>query len=247
MTKQTHPDNDENSMNGDDDPSPEAIEAEYQRLRRVAVRAAMDNWRSTLKDIKSGKDLAASLGWRVLAGSESARQRCAKAHFSEEHFEHLTSLDFAAVLQQLKPWLEDAIIYLLGEDDPDDTEDRKRRDFALLELVNCQYVAVFFSFGADEECDPPSIVQGFPLESVMYGDLYEFTAAGVSCGGTLYLYKSTGEPFLPGERRSAIAGIRRNFFANAASDGEEPGAWELEFFDYSDEARIGVFVTEKED
>jgi hypothetical protein len=33
-------------MNGDDDPSPEAIEAEYERLRRIAVRAAMDHWSS---------------------------------------------------------------------------------------------------------------------------------------------------------------------------------------------------------
>jgi hypothetical protein len=88
----------------------------------------------------------------------------------------------------------------------------------------------------------------FPLpdESVIYGDVYEITAAGFSSGSGLRVCKSVAEPFLKSERQEAEIGIEEEFYENAKSD-DYPNAeeyWQLAYLEVTDRRAIDVDITE---
>jgi len=92
-------------------------------------------------------------------------------------------------------------------------------------------------------------VDGHPNEEVLYGDLYEMSAAGVSSGGFIYLFNATGEPFAARDRQVTFNGMKQEFYANAASDGSEAD-WNFEWFVDHDDVRAivaGVLPVYSED
>ena len=82
-------------------------------------------------------------------------------------------------------------------------------------------------------------MDGHPNEEVVYGDLYEMSAAGVSVGATIYLCKATGEPFAPRDMRATVLGMRKEFYENAADAGDEE-SWNFNWIEARDDDRVLV-------
>jgi hypothetical protein len=112
-------------------------------------------------------------------------------------------------------------------------------------LVRAEYVVVFKS-NSTRPGEGAALVCPYPDESVVYGDLYELAASGFSTGGSLRIFKSTAEPFSASERRSAEAGMRRNFYEGADEDGVSAEAWNFELQALRDARSIDVLVGENE-
>lgn len=78
-----------------------------------------------------------------------------------------------------------------------------------------------------------------------HADIYEITASGFSCGSHLNLCKSVAEPFGDDERLAVMKGMRREFFNNAAEDGDE-GTWQISFQTCKDLRLIEMIVEPKD-
>lgn len=199
----------------------------------LVVATFLRHWRDVLQRLLAGEDVAAQRSKFVLAGSTPAEQRIARRLYDIGHARHLAAMDRTNVARCLEPWTDAAFEFATG-----DVTMRDEPYAAFVEsLVRAEYVVMVDRCGdLDEEAVP--MVCPLPDERVTYGDLYELSAAS-STGGVIRICKSTGTPFTASERRSAQAGIRRDFYANAAADGEPRSAWTLLFHD-EDDARFLV-------
>ena len=204
-----------------------------EQLRKHAARAALNYWRSLMRAVRAGKDLASEHEGRFLAGSKKSRTRLARDFYSKAHLAKLVALTRAQVVDRLTPWLESAIDAAL---EWESDEPAKQRRF-LTRLVRSQHVV-----RVEHHDGGSPIVDGHPNEEALYGDLYELSASGASVGGIIYLYKATGEPFAPVDRRITVNGMRREFYVNAASDGDAE-SWDFTWLaDYDDNRMIVVSV-----
>ena len=152
----------------------------------------------------------------------------------------MAALTDAEVVEILAPWLDHAVRYALDEHDGD-------LDRFLDELPLAEYVTIIHDFGSAKP-----LIDRYPGERVLYDDLYERLLGGVSCGGVVRVYKSTGEPFSGSEIRSALAGIKRDLLGGMDEAGDD--AWEIhldcgcenEGFEDEDRDRVVlVVVTER--
>lgn len=206
---------------------------ERERLRQQTASAAQAYWRSLLRRVRGGRDLAAQREEWFLAGSSSSRVRLAREFYGRAHLKRLAALNRSEVLTLLCPWPDAAIEAVLewGDDEP------KARHRALARLVKSQYVVRVESHGGGTPT-----VEPYPSEA-LYGDLYELSASGFSVGGIIYLYKATGEAFNARERRTTFSGMRQDFYVNAASDGVEESGWAFKWlWDQGDNRVIVVSV-----
>jgi hypothetical protein len=193
-------------------PSRNRLELARQRV----VTAFATHWRRILR---SRKDMAKERVNCFFAGSASARERLARCFYGREHVRQVTSLSTTEIRETLGPWLEHALRYWLNE--YDDIGDPKGDGF-LAELPTAEYVSIIYSHHTSAG---RMLIDRYPEERVLYGDLYERLLSGFSSGGVLRIYKATGERFTPSEARSVRAGIRRDLLAGIASAGDDEDQW----------------------
>jgi hypothetical protein len=105
-------------------------------------------------------------------------------------------------------------------------------------LVDAEYVAFTVKNRGIEETP---LVLPLPY-GVLYDDVYEITAAGVSFSTHLTICKSSSEPFSESERDETMAGLQNEFFSNAAAAGEPKSAWMFEFLGFDDERVINALI-----
>lgn len=203
-------------------------------LRAHTLSSALAWWGSVLGRLRSGEDVARDRADAVLGLTSGARLRAARWYYDERVFARLAALSPVEVGAQLSPWLETAIEVAAA--DVCNEESRAEAVDLLTAMVQAPYVVIV---GNPE----PWYAQPFPDPRVAYGDLYEATASGASCGpSTIWLAKSTGEPFRPAERRSACAGMRADFLGNAADDGEDDEAWAFSIVPSADDRVVEAAV-----
>jgi len=216
-----------------------------KQLVAFASEQFLLHWRSVLTRLEAGEDVAAARQEAFLAGGKAARLPVARKFYDRSHARKLAAMDAASVGRMLAPWLDRAVEYAVHEDDLPDPENPLQHFIAM--LVRAEYVAIFES-GHVPKGYVGFTVNPFPDEGVLHGDLYELSAAGASAGGVLKVYKSTAEPFTDAERKAAEAGIHKNFYANADSDGVDEDEWTLELEDDEDDCiRVRVIEEESED
>lgn len=203
-----------------------------ERLRNHAAAVALKHWRSLLRQVRAGKDLASQHQWRLLAGSERSRARLAREFYSEAHLAKLVALSKKDVVDRMSPWIESAIDSTLewGSDG------LREHEHFLGRMAKSQYVVRVEHHGGYGM----TIVDGQPNEEVAYGDLYEMSAAGFSVGGTIYLCKATGEPFTPRDMRATFLGMKDEFYANADDAGDDEDGWNFEWIEVQDNDRVLV-------
>jgi hypothetical protein len=79
---------------------------------------------------------------------------------------------------------------------------------------------------------------------VLYGDIYEITAGGMSSGAYIRVCKSVAEPFKETERAQTMIGLRREFYANLLSDSKSKEEWQFNFRDFDDPRIIEADIIE---
>jgi len=174
--------------------------AKLESGRRHVVAAFANHWRGILRN---DDDLTNERVSCFLAGSDSARQRLADCFYGRKHVQQMASLSSTEICETLSPWLEHALRYWLDHCGGGD-------DF-LEDLPTAEYVSIVCLHHSGH-----LMIDRYPGEGVLYDDLYERMLSGVSSGGVLRIYKSTGECFTPSEARSVRAGIRRDLLSGIA-------------------------------
>ncbi len=215
-----------------------------KQLERHAAAATCSHWKSLLRRLESGEDLAASMATRCLGKDKETQQRIAAAYYGPKRIREFAGKSVAAHLSKISPWLGHAIdgfFDTLYEDEAPSKKELAEWEHGIAELAQATYVAVVLDHLAQQTCVSP-----WPDESVPYGDLYEITASGYSTGSELCLYKASGHPFEDWERKATYLGMRENFYDNAAGDGVDVEWWRFEQQDDHDEFAIVVDVYEVE-
>ena len=187
------------------------------------------HWKATEAWLAGGEDVAVEEAPCFLGGSLGARLRHARRFYSVAHTEQMAALtdpETAAQLSELLPRLVECA------GDPLIARRRGEQERFLGEVLTSEYVAFVRRAGRGRSWVPYRYPGGG-----YYDDLYEWLAGGLSIGGRLELFKSTGEPFTPLERRSAMAGIRRDILGQARVEDAETD-WRLEFDDSSPLDRV---------
>jgi len=203
--------------------------------RQRVADAFANHWRGLLQ---SGEDISFDRSHCFFAGSPSAQAGMAVRFYGHEHVQKMASLTDIQIHETLSPWLENALRYWLDSCDDDDGDDFLDR------VATSEYVSIFHPHGRG------SMRLGrYPDDRAEYDDLYERTLAGVSVGGVLRIYKSTGEQFTPSEMKSVRAGIRKDLLSGIADAGDdEPWAismdancgWGTEGFENEDYERVVI-------
>jgi hypothetical protein len=160
----------------------------------------------------------------------------AREFYSATHLTALVELTRDEVLDRLSVWLEAAIDSAFEDcsagDNPTQEERREQEQF-IGRLARSQYVVKVESAGRTGG----TLVDGHPDEEVAYSDLYEMSASGFSVGGTIFLCKTTGEPFSRRDSRTTFLGMQKEFRENARDDGEDE-EWMFERLEDSDDHRV---------
>lgn len=180
----------------------------------VIVSAFSAHW---AKLARSRRDVAAERETCFFAGSSAARATMARRFYRREHAKEIAALTDAQVRASLAPRLGHAARYWV---DHPELIDNGLEGSLLRELPTKEYVTIVHSYH-----DRAYLIDRYPGERVLYDDLYERVCAGFSVGGTLRIYKSTGEPFGLAEARSVRAGVRDELVSGARSAGDG-GNWE---------------------
>lgn len=215
----------------------------YETAKEKLIEAFATHWS---KISRSRKDIASERACHFLAGSENAQVRIARSFYGREHAKLLAKLSSAEIEDMLSPWLEHALIHYFEcyEDTP------LSNDYDILaELPIAEYVSIVHLHHRSSELHESPMVDRYPGDRAAYDDLYERLLSGVSSGGVLRIYKSTGERFNPFEARSVRAGIRRELFWGIAHAGDDDpwvfnmdaeGDWESPGFEDEDYERVIV-------
>lgn len=215
----------------------DADEVSLTRVPELVVAGFMRHWRSVLTRVRRGEDVAAERAGRFLAVSAPARLRIAKRFYSEDHAARMAALEPAAVRELLSPWIDLAVdpncdapdsLFWLRWERPGES---KCRSFPTSEYV----MVVELHAGG-------TLVDRFPGDDAYYDDIYERVASGCSVGGRVRLFKATGEPFTPGETRSAQAAIRTSLLRTAKGEGDDE--WEALPEDAEDDRQVNVWIQE---
>ncbi len=195
----------------------------------LLCRSFSEHWKATVARQAGGEDVAAEEAPCFLGGSPGARLRHARRFYSRAHCELM-----AALTEEETPAQLGALLPRLLECASDPLVSRRRveQERLLREVLTSEYVAFVRRAGRGRSW----VAYRYPGGGY-YDDLYEWLAGGLSIGGRLELFKSTGEPFTPLERRSAMAGIRRDIIGQARVEDAETD-WRLEFDDLSPPDRV---------
>jgi hypothetical protein len=201
------------------------------RLERLVAELFRAHWRAVEADITNGVDVPRSRADYFYASARRQRLRLARRYYAPARAAKFANASVVEILHMSEPWLgafRDQVEYWCHEG-------RALRK-ELRQLVAAEYVAVSWlspdPFGRPRQ--ELTSVSPHPDETVVYGDLYEVTASGFSCGSYLRICKSAAEPFRESERIEAMVGIKREFFDNAAENGEPKGAWQINFRESED-------------
>ncbi len=207
-------------------------EVSREEAEKAVVTAFLDHWKQLRERLVAGEDLAIARADRFLAGSPQARLRIARRFYSEEHAGRLAALAESEVRELLEPWLETAIDYWRQEE-----VDRQDVFSRLRTCPTSEYLMVV------ERHAGGLLVDRYPGDDSFYDDVYERTAAGCSVGGIVRVFKSTGEAFTLGERRSAGAGLKREFAIGYADAGDDE-PWVCSVWDTDDDREVAVCIEE---
>ncbi len=209
------------------------------RLQRLVTKLFRDHWRAVNADLTNGINVASNRAHFFYASSRRVRLRLARRYYAPGRVSKRANALDDEILNLLDAWLG----AFRNHVDYDLVEGRELRK-ELRQLVAAEYVAV--AWNSPDPFDRPlqevTAVSPLPDEPVAYGDVYEITASGYSCGAFLRICKSVAEPFRESERFETMAGIKREFFDNARADGEPKGAWKLNFLESEDPRLIEVNV-----
>ena len=188
-------------------------------------------WRAVAADLSKGVDVAKDRACWFFASGQRKRLRMARCYYAPPRAVKLANASADEILHLSDAWLSAFRDYV----ECDGLEGKALRE-DLRQLVAAEYVAVSSdlpdSYGFIRQ--ESTTVNALPTEGVLYDDVYEITASGVSSGARLWICKSVAEPFDRSERCETMVGIENDFFANAVSDGEPKGAWEINFRDSGD-------------
>ncbi len=208
-------------------------EVSPEEVKKVVVTAFLDHWEQLRERLVVGEDLATARADRFLAGSPQARLRIARRFYSAEHAGRLAALAESEVRELLEPWLKIAIDYyrLQAEVERQDVLSRLRT------CPTSEYLMVVERYAGG------LLVDRYPGDDSFYDDVYERTAAGCSSGGIVRVFKSTGEAFTLGERRSAEAGIKREFAIGYADAGDDE-PWVCSVWGTVDDREVAVCIEE---
>jgi hypothetical protein len=201
------------------------------RLGRLLTKLFREHWKAVNAKLADGADVAAKRAQFFYASRDRECLKLARAYYAPVRAGKLAIASDDEILRLSNAWLRafrDHVEYdsaWTGK-----VEGKERRDH-LRQLIAAEYVAVSWLSPDpfDRPCEEVTNISPLPDETVGYGDIYEITASGYSCGAYLRVCKSVAEPFHGSERSGAMAGIKREFCENAADAGEEDGAWRIKF------------------
>lgn len=170
--------------------------------RRAAAAAFRSYWTTIAERLEQGDLLFKERHDSFFALDEHEQYRLARAFYTATRAREFAALLDSSVADQLSVWLDQAI---------DVSEDESLSPIE--RLVRGEYVILVLRGGY------VSYVTPYPGD-VLYDDIYELTASGISSGGQVLIYKSTGEPFDDEEFALAEPAIVQHVESNAASDDE---------------------------
>ena len=175
---------------------------------RAVIGAFRAHWVSLAARLERGEAVAGERYDAFFALEERDQSRLAERFYTLERALKFAALSDEQAAEQLAAWLDDVTGSV--DFDIDEPEDGLKR---LDRLVRSEYVCLVL--------DGESVSFAVPYpDDVMYDDIYELTASGVSPGGQVLLYKSTGEPFSEEELELAMPALVKHVKGNAAADGE---------------------------
>jgi hypothetical protein len=210
-------------------------------LHRLLAELFRAHWKSVEAELSKGVDFPKNRADCFFGRSSSQRLRMARSYYTLARANAFANSTLDDILHLSEPWLSTLYMQI-------DSEWLQGRDIrkTIKELVAAEYVAV--SMMSPDPFKRPieeiTSICPLPNESVLYGDVYEITAAGFSVGSYLRVSKSVAEPFLETERAGVMRGIEKEFFANAASDGHAIGDWQINFRELDDGRLIEADIWE---
>lgn len=166
------------------------------------------HWANLVARLERGEAVDGERHDAFLALEERDRSRLAQRFYTLERALVFAALSDEQAAEQLAAWLDD--VEGLVDFDIDEPGDGLKQ---LDRLVRSEYVCLVRDGGIVSFAVP------YP-DDVMYDDIYELTASGVSPGGQVLLYKSTGERFSDEELELAMPALVKHVEGNAAADGE---------------------------
>jgi hypothetical protein len=201
------------------------------RLERLVAELFRVRWRAVAANLSKGVDVAKARACWFFASGQRGRLRMARRYYAPSRAAKLANASVHEILHLSDAWLSAFRDYAAREG----LEGKTLRE-EVRQLVAAEYVAVSSDLPDPYGCirEESTTVNALPTEGVLYDDVYEITASGVSSGARLRICKSVAQPFGESERSETIVGIENDFFANAASDGEPEGAWQINFLDSED-------------
>lgn len=212
-------------------------------LETLVAELFRKHWQAVSTDLNQGVDVAKERLECFFAGSERERRQRAYRYYDPTRAAKLATASDNEVHRLSRAWL-DAFRRYTEYQEIDGWEVRNR----LSQLVSAEYIAVSWlspdPFGRPR--DEVTNVSPLPNVSVLYGDVYEITASGFSCGAQLRICKSVAEPIGPRERIGMMKGIRQEFLDNADEAGETKGEWQIRFRKPKDRRLIEAIVKPKD-
>jgi len=222
-------------------PKPKAkTTRKMKSFETVLVEVFRAHWRAINKRIAGGVDIAQKYSDAFFYANPREGLRIARRYYAPARVSRLANASAEEILRLSDAWISPGREFI---------EDCSRKE--LRQLVAAEYVALVWDYDSSLDFPPDGSARVFPLPdvSVVYGDVYEITAGGISIGAKLRVCKSVAEPFLRSERREAIAGIEREFYANARSDDypDAENQWFVDFVQLTDSRAIDVNIWENPD
>jgi hypothetical protein len=179
-----------------------------EAARRAVIAAFQAHWANLVARLERGEAVAGEQHDAFFALEERDRSRLAQRFYTLERALKFAALSDEQAAEQLAAWLDD-VTGLVDFDIDEPGDGLKQRD----RLVRSEYVCLVRDGGIVSFAVP------YP-DDVLYDDIYELTASGVSPGGQVLLYKSTGERFSDEELELAMPALVKHVEGNAAADGE---------------------------
>lgn len=200
-----------------------------------------ERWNAVSTDLANGVDVAKRQADGFFARNKLERLRLAQVYYSPTRAAALATASNSDILRYSSTWFTPFRNHVKHWDvSGEELKDEIRQ------LISAEYVAVSWlepdPFGRSRR--ELTTVSPLPDRRVSYGDVYEITASGFSCGAYLRVSKSVAEPFSQLERIETMKAIELEFFANAAEDGEDEGSWQITFKKSRDPRVIEAIVEE---
>jgi len=224
-------------------PKPKAkTSRKEKKFETILVEVFRAHWKAINRRIASGVDIAQKFADAFFFVNPREGLRIARRYYAPVRAARLANASAAEILRLSDAWIGPAHEFI------EESSDMRKQ---IRQLVAAEYIALVWNYDSSIEFPPKGFAWVHPLPdtSVIYGDVYEITASGFSTGAKLRVCKSVAEPFLKSERREAMAGIEREFYANARSDDypDAENQWFVDFVQATDMRAIDVNIWENGD